>query len=157
MGQALAEALGGRFVEADDFFWLPSEPPFQAKRPVEERRSLLLAEFKRSAVVVVSGAVSGWGVEVEDAFDFVVFLYLDAAIRIERLRQRELQRFGAVNSAFIEWAAQYDEGLQDGRSLARQRAWLSTRSCPVLHLEGDLSTQERLARIRQWMADASRS
>lgn len=156
VGKALAAELGGTFLEADDIFWRPSDPPFQAKRSAEERRALLLAAFSRSPVAVLSGSVSAWGVEIEDAFDFVVFLYVDTALRLERLREREFRLFGKANPAFLEWAAQYDEGPPEGRSLARQRAWLSARRCPVLHLEGDLSTQARLARIRRWMAGRGR-
>ncbi|CAN7716361.1 hypothetical protein LJR130_005969 [Variovorax sp. LjRoot130] len=153
LGKALAGELGGAFLDADDFFWAPSDPPFQARRPVEERRSLLLTEFSRSDIAVRSGSVTAWGVGIEDVFDFVVFLYVDTALRLERLRERELQRFGKANPTFLEWAAQYDEGPSEGRSLAKQQAWLSARRCPVLNLDGDLSTQERLARIRAWMGD----
>jgi hypothetical protein len=153
LGKALAGELEGAFLDADDFFWSPSDPPFQVRRPVEERRSLLLAELSRADIAVLSGSVNAWGIEVEDAFDFVVFLYVDTALRLERLRERELQRFGKANPAFLDWAAQYDEGPPEGRSLAKQRAWLSARSCPVLNLEGDLSTQQRLARVKVWMGD----
>lgn len=153
LGKALAGELEGAFLDADDFFWSPSDPPFQVQRPVEERRSLLLAELSRADIAVLSGSVNAWGIEIEDAFDFVVFLYVDTALRLERLRERELQRFGKANPAFLDWAAQYDEGPPEGRSLAKQRAWLSARSCPVLNLEGDLSTQQRLARVKVWMGD----
>lgn len=153
LGKALAGELGGAFLDADDFFWAPSDPPFHVRRTAVERRSLLLAELGRTDVAVLSGSVNAWGVEIEDAFDFVVFLYVDTALRLERLRERELQRFGKVNPVFLEWAAQYDEGPSEGRSLAKQRAWLSARRCPVLKLEGDFSTQERVARIRSWMGE----
>lgn len=152
LGAALAAELGCAFLEADDFFWLPTEPPFHARRPEAKRRSLLLAAMAQSGSAVVSGSVNGWGAEIENGFDHIVFLYVDTALRLERLRVREFQRFGKVNPAFLTWAAQYDEGPPEGRSLARQKAWLAVRNCPVLVLEGDLSTQERLARIRQWRA-----
>ena len=152
VGQALAMELGAAFIEADDILWLASNPPFQTQRPVQERRAMLLAAFSRSEIAVVSGVVSGWGIEIEDAFDRIVFLYVDTERRLQRLRERELRRFGRVNPAFLAWAAQYDAGPPEGRSLAKQRAWLSARRCPVLHLEGDLSTQQRLERIRLWMA-----
>jgi len=139
LGAALAAELGCAFLEADDFFWLPTEPPFHARRPEAERRSLLLAAMAQSGSAVVSGSVSGWGAEIENGFDHIVFLYVDSALRLERLRVRELQRFGKVNPAFLTWAA-------PGFGL------LAVRNCPVLVLEGDLSTQERLARIRQWRA-----
>lgn len=151
LGQALAAELGAAFIETDDIHWEPSDPPFQVIRPVQERRALLLAAFARHADCVVSGSVNAWGCDVEDAFDGIVFLYVDTALRVQRLRVREQALYGHVIPEFIEWAAQYDTGPPRGRSLARQRAWLAARSCPVLRLEGDLSTQERLARIRQWL------
>lgn len=151
LGKALAAQLGARFQEGDDLFWLPSDPPYQTTRPVEERRALLLAQLQRSPQLVVSGSVNAWGAEVEDGFDGIIFLYVDTALRLARLRERELRLYGKADPAFLEWAAQYDAGPPEGRSLARQRAWLAARQCPVLCLEGDLSTQQRLARIGQWM------
>lgn len=153
-GKALALELDCVFLDTDNYFWLPTEPPYRTKRPEAERSALLLSDIQQAGgVAVVSGSVSGWGAEVEDALDFVVFLYLDAPIRLERLRQREIARFGKVDPAFLEWASQYDAGPPEGRSLAKQRAWLAARSCPTLQLEGDLTTQARLNRIRDWMND----
>ena len=151
LGKALAAQLGARFQEGDDLFWLPSDPPYQTTRPVEERRALLLAQLQRSPQLVVSGSVNAWGAEVEDGFDGIIFLYVDTALRLARLRERELRHYGKADPAFLEWAAQYDAGPPEGRSLARQRAWLAARQCPVLCLEGDLSTQQRLEQAGQWM------
>jgi hypothetical protein len=94
-----------------------------------------------------AGSIVGWGAEVENAFDLIVFLYLDASIRIERLRKRETEQFGNADPAFLEWAAQYDAGPPEGRSLAMHRTWLAQRSCPVLELHGDLPVSERLAAV----------
>ena len=152
LGAALADELGCPFLEADDFLWLPTEPPYQTLRPVDERRSLLLAVLTRSSSAVVSGSVNGWGDEIENIFDGIVFLYVATPLRLERLRIRETQRFGQANPAFLTWAGQYDEGPPEGRGLARQKTWLAARKCPVLVLDGDLSTAERLLRFRQWWA-----
>ncbi|MCD2514434.1 hypothetical protein [Comamonas endophytica] len=151
LGRALAMELGAAFIEADDIFWQPSDPPFQIIRPAWQRCALLLTAFARHPASVVSGSVYAWGPEVEDAFDGIVFLYVDTALRVQRLRAREQALYGKVIPEFIEWAAQYDTGPPRGRSLARQRAWLAARSCPVLRLEGDMSTGQRLAHIRQWL------
>ena len=96
---------------------------------------------------VVAGSIVGWGAELEHAFELIVFLYVDAAIRVERLRLRETERFGEVNPAFLVWAAQYDAGPLEGRSLAKHRAWLAERRCPVLELAGDLSVADRIAAV----------
>jgi len=153
LAEALATRLGATHLDTDDFFWLPSDPPFRHRRPADERRSSLLGALRSGGGdAVVSGAVSAWGDEIENAFDLIVFLYVETEIRLARLRERELRRFGRVDPDFMTWAAQYDEGPPEGRSLANQKAWLGARTCPVLTLEGNLSTQERLERIHVWMA-----
>ena len=136
LGRAVAVALQAVFVDADDLFWLPSDPPFQARRAVVERARLLRDHLTRNPSLVVSGCVYGWGNELEDAFDLIVFLQTPAEVRVARLRECELSLLGSVDETFIAWAAQYDVGDMPGRSLARHLTWLESRSCPVLRLSG---------------------
>jgi adenylate kinase family enzyme len=147
LGQALAQALSSRHLDADHYYWLPTTPPYQQKRVQADRLALLHADMQSAPGVVVSGSVVGWGQEIEDAFDLIVFLYLPATLRIERLRQREIASYGVVNPEFLAWAAQYDEGPAEGRSLAKHKTWLAQRTCPVLHLERDISVQQRLTQV----------
>jgi hypothetical protein len=147
LAAVLAARIGGTHVDADDYYWLPSTPPFQHKRPVAERLPLLLSRLQACRQPILAGSVVGWGRALEDSFDLVVFLYLDAALRIERLRERELRVLGHADPAFLTWAAQYDEGPSEGRSLAKHRAWLAERSCPVLELHGDLSVEQRVSQV----------
>ena len=141
LGRAVAATLRATFVDADDLFWLPSDPPFKAKREAAERAKLLREQLSSAYPVVVSGSLYGWGAELEDAFDLVVFLRAPAEVRVDRLRARELQRFGRVDEEFIAWAAQYDIGAMPGRSLARHLRWLELRTCPVLRLSGTESVE----------------
>lgn len=67
--------------------------------------------------------------------------------RLSLLRAREIERLGHVDQAFLTWAAQYDDGPPDGRSLAKHRAWLAERRCMVLELRGDQSVADRLAAV----------
>ena len=145
LSAALASELDGVHLEADDYFWLPTSPPFTAKRDRTERLSSLLADLRANTDVVLAGSIVDWGAELENSFDLIVFLYLDAETRIERLRIREVERFGHANPAFLEWAAQYDEGPSEGRSLAKHRAWLGARVCPIIELHGDFTVSERVA------------
>lgn len=149
LAAALAAELGGKHLEADDYFWLATEPPYTARRDPSERLSRVLADLSTSGPTILAGAVMGWGAELEDSFDLIVFLYLDAAVRLERLEAREVERFGRANPAFLEWAAQYDDGPPEGRSLAKHRAWLSARTCPVIEIHGDLSVGQRVAMMRR--------
>lgn len=155
LAEALARHLGFRHLDSDTYYWLPTSPPFQLKRPSAERLDRLASDMRSSTDVVLSGSIVGWGPPVEDAFDFIVFLYLPAHIRVSRLRQRELDKYGQVDEAFLEWAGLYDQGPPEGRSYAKHNAWLALRHCPVLRLERDESVQARLGQILPAIAKLS--
>ncbi|GGY58216.1 adenylate kinase [Bacterioplanes sanyensis] len=145
LGKAFACEYGWNFLDADDFYWLPTSPPFQQRRDHSERLTMMMDSINSSENVVISGSVMNWGRELEDGFDLIVFLYLDAIIRVERLKKREQQRHGrAADAAFLQWASEYDSGPSEGRSLAKHQQWLSERRCPIIKMEGDLSVAERL-------------
>ena len=61
LGQALAEQLGCPSVDVDDYFWPPSDPPFQTIRDRQERQALLGADLDPDAPWVVSGSLCGRG------------------------------------------------------------------------------------------------
>ncbi|HEY8890211.1 MAG TPA: hypothetical protein VIM70_08130 [Clostridium sp.] len=77
--------------------------------------------------------------------------------KINRLIQREKPIYGEDIEPggkkynqfleFIEWASQYDDGGIDIRSKALHQEWLSSLTCPIVRLEGDLSVQERVNSI----------
>lgn len=147
LGQALARTLSFKHLDSDHYYWLPTNPPYKQKRPVADRQALLQAEMDTHTGLVVSGSLLGWGADIENAFDLIVFLYLPAGIRIERLRQREIATYGVADPAFLAWAAQYDTGTAEGRSLAKHQAWLAARTCQILTIEQDLTVAERIARV----------
>jgi adenylate kinase family enzyme len=147
LGRALAEKLDCTYFDADDYFWLPTKPPFTQKRDRALRLALLLEALGQAQSAVVAGSIVDWGAELENSFTSIVFLTVPAPIRVERLRKREIAQLGHADPLFLEWAAQYDDGRMDGRSLAKHERWLSARSCPVLRMDGDISVDERVARV----------
>lgn len=149
LGEALASRWNAHFLEADSCYWQPTNPPFTQKRSPEERSTLLRQALQDHSRCVVAGSVMGWSAQVEDAFSLIIFLYVPTEVRLQRLEQREVQLFGKPNPAFLEWAAQYDSGSLEGRSLAKHNAWLATRQCQVVRLEGNHSVAELLSAVEQ--------
>lgn len=147
LAAALAEHWLARPLEADDLFWLPTTPPFKTKRDPLERRALLAAALRQYPRAVVAGSIVGWGVDA--LFDLVVFLYVEPAVRLRRLQAREAACFGRPDPAFLAWAAQYDEGPPQGRSLAKHEAWLQTLKCPVVRCVGERPLPEQVALVAQ--------
>jgi hypothetical protein len=140
----LGSRLDWKHIDADDYYWLPTEPRFQQKRDGQERLKLILADINSSPGVVASGSTIRWGLELEDAYDFIVYLYIPPEIRLTRLRAREVARHGRVDEEFIAWAARYEDGDLTIRSRRRVEAWLRERRVPILRLEGDRTVEARI-------------
>jgi len=147
LGCALASRLGYTFLDADDYFWETTKPPFQTKRTKEDRLRMVADAIAHSPSFVLSGSICGWGQALEDCFDLIVYLYVPAPVRLARLREREMSRYGKINQEFIDWAARYDEGDLNVRSRRLHETWLQQRRCDVLRLEGDISVADRIEAI----------
>jgi adenylate kinase family enzyme len=159
LGGALASVLSVPHLDTDDFYWLPSDPPFRHKREIPERLGLLDEALGRAPHGwVLSGSQDGWGDPLVPRFDVVVFLLVSTEVRLDRIRARSRHRYGDAALApggrmhedylaFLDWAATYDEGSQGGRSRPRHEAWLARLPCPVIRLEGVLGLDDMVNRV----------
>lgn len=154
LARALCEKLGYSHYDTDDYFWVPTPIRFTQKREVEERKELLTHDLESNSGWILSGSLCGWGDAFIPYFDLVVYLSLPKDIRMNRLQDREKQRYGReiepngsrylLHLEFIEWASQYDEAGAQMRSKALHDIWLSGLPCPVLRIEGDKTVEERV-------------
>jgi adenylate kinase family enzyme len=154
LGRALAERLRYPHLDTDDYFWLPTDPPYTQRRERLERQQLLMDDLTVHDAWVLSGSLCGWGDVAITLFELVVFLAIPQDRRMERLHRREHARFGErilpggdmyeVSQAFLTWAAAYDEGGFDMRSRRRHDQWLRTLPCPIVCLEGEYTIEEHL-------------
>jgi len=155
LGRALAARLQCPHFDADDYFWLPTDPPYTHQRERTERQQLLMDDITAHDAWVLSGSLCGWGDMAIPLFELVVFLWVPHDVRMARLRKREFARFGErvlpggdmyeSSQAFLTWAAAYDEGGLDNRSRRLHDQWLGTLPCPILCFEGEYSIEEHLA------------
>jgi quinol monooxygenase YgiN/adenylate kinase family enzyme len=158
LAAAIAAKHHHRHLDTDDFFWLATSPPYRERRPQGERVALLRGALGKAQPWVLSGSLCGWGDPLIPEFELVVFLVVPTAVRLARLRAREIERYGReaiaagwpLNRAhveFLEWAASYDTGGLEMRSRALHEAWLAALARPLVRLEGDVSVAEQLARL----------
>jgi len=147
VGRAIAGRLALPHHDSDDYFWLPTAPPYQTTRPAAERLRLMREMFLPRLDWVLSGTATGWGDELVSYFDLVVFVITSRELRLERLRAREAAHFGAdavapggwrhdETDCFVEWASHYEAGDREGRSLAKDEAWLASLPCPMVRVDG---------------------
>jgi hypothetical protein len=84
----VAEALGAKHLDADDFGWAPSEPPFMHRIAPAERWAMFTAAIAGVDRWVLSGSLLRWDDEVMGYLDLVVFLRIPQAARINATAPR---------------------------------------------------------------------
>lgn len=98
LGREIGRRLRFRFLDTDDFFWMPTAPPYTQKRPLEERLALLEEELDKPGDVVLSGALIPWGNPLIPRFTLVVRLEAETQLRLERLKAGSGQILAAASS-----------------------------------------------------------
>ncbi|MCE3200589.1 AAA family ATPase [Paenibacillus sonchi] len=154
LGRALAEHLPHVHLDSDDYFW---EHKYTRQTELTERLRTIQRDLDQQVPYILSGAVCGWGDGLRPRFDLVVFLRIPPEIRLERLRMRENERYGADSlpggsmyqevQTFMEWAALYDTAGPEVRSRVLHEEWMSHLQCPVLRLEEDMTVAARVEAV----------
>ena len=140
-------------IVTEVYFWDPTDPAYELARPVAERLMLLMQDFIRYDSWVLSGSLIRWGNDLIPFFDLIVVLYVEPELRLQRLQEREYERYGErilkggdlyeKSRAFLEWAAAYDdENSGIGRIYSRHMQWIemlrNQLDIPVLEIRGDV-------------------
>lgn len=161
LGEALSRKLGIPYYDTDYFFWEPSEVPYTLKRERLARSLMIDKAISATPDFIIGGSLVSWGAQWLSTFDLVVFLYVPTIVRMERLVNRELERYGRaiyddkqrnqLFRDFQDWAARYDDPTFSGRNISVHQKWLGEVSCPVVEIQGDTSVEERLTTIQHYL------
>ena len=152
LAQILEREYDYKWLDIDNYFWKPTDPPFVQSRPREERVALLEQDLQKYPKCAISGSLVMWGDVFIPLFDLVVFVDTPTEVRIERLKKREFQRFGKriqqggdmyeAHIEFIEWAKTYDTNSPPQRCRKSHEEWFKLLSCPLLRVDGTKPTEE---------------
>ena len=161
IGRFICEKTGYFFMDTDDYFWEPTNPPFTAKRKIPDRIALMRRDIAKYESVVISGSLVDWGDELIPLFTLAVRVETDTAVLIKKMKKRERERFGnridtggdmfENHREFIEWAASYDSGGLDMRSKAKHDEWQKLLQCPQILLDGNQPAEKNF----EYLAAAS--
>ena len=104
-----------------------------------------------------SGSAISWAKPLEPGYELIVYLRIDPALRMDRLRARERARYGhrieaggdmaGTSSAFLRWAAAYDTAGPEQRSRVAHQQWLAGQAAPVLRLDSSASVEVLTAAV----------
>ena len=158
LGRKISQELGYKFMDTDDYFWLPTNPQYTTKRSKAERLALMKKDILENDNVVIAGSLVDWGDELIPLFTLAVRLVTDTEIRIERLEKREKQKFGdrilpdgdmyTTHMKFMEWARAYDTGSVEMRSKAKHDEWQKLLHCKQIVLDGAADPEDNFQAVQ---------
>ncbi len=161
LAKYISEKLGYAFLDTDDYFWKPTNPPYKEKREISERLQLMKTDIAKFDKVIISGSLVEWGDELIPLFTFVIRLDTATDIRIERLKRREYGRFGSRietggdmyknHQKFLAWAAAYDHGDVNMRSKAQHDEWQKLLQCKQIILDGSIDMKDNFEIIKPYL------
>lgn len=157
LGKAISVKYGYSHFDSDDYFWIPTNPPYTTKREISDRQKLLSEAIARAEKCVLSGSLCGWGDVLIPQFELVIFVDTPTDLRIKRLKEREYRHFGDRilpngdmydnHAEFIEWAERYDTAGAEQRSRIMHMDWLKKLNCPVVTVDGTKPTDEMIKQV----------
>ena len=161
IGRFISDKAGYYFMDTDNYFWEPTNPPYTTKRNVSDRVALMKSDIEKYGKVVISGSLVGWGDELIPLFTLAIRVVTDTAIRIDRLKKRERDHFGSrideggdmyeIHRKFIGWAASYDNGGIDMRSKAEHDEWQKLLQCRQILLDGSLPVEKNFETVQRYL------
>ncbi|PTV93936.1 adenylate kinase family enzyme [Halanaerobium saccharolyticum] len=159
VAKVLSKKLNLAHFDADNYFWKPTDPPYQHLRSIEERRRLLKEDLKNESRWIISGSFCGWGDIFMDDFDLVIYLWTPINVRLRRLKSREQQRFGSAvlpggkmferHQKFLDSAARYDYDQTEFRNKRTHEEWMQKLDCPIIKIEGEKTVKEIVSIIEE--------
>ena len=159
LGKRIATEFGFQFMDTDDYYWLPTSPPYTQKRPGAQRVALMIDKINHAENVVISGSLTDWGDALIPYFTLAIRVHTDTSLRLQRLKLREQKAFGARieqggdmycnHLEFLDWASGYDTGDMSTRSKAKHDAWQELLCCERLDLDGTDLVHCDLSLIKQ--------
>ncbi len=161
LGKYIRDMLGYFYMDTDDYYWQPTNPPYTKKRNIAERLAMIKSDFEKADKVVISGSLVDWGDELIPLFTLVIRLKTDTNIRIERLKRREREHFGSRidfggdmyqdHIEFLEYATAYDNGDIGMRSKAKHDEWENLLRCKNITLDGNDSLKYNLEIVKRFI------
>lgn len=153
LARTLADHWSVPHANADDYLWIPTDPPYVEKRPEADRLALMRSVFAPREAWVLSGSALGWGDEISAECDAVVFPPNERlrCLEARETRRREGQAFDPMAwDAFKQWARAYDGPAFAGRSRVAHERWLDTLDHPVLRLDSTMSREDLRDAVLAW-------
>lgn len=160
LGKMVADKLGYPYFDVDDYIWRrDTRKPYTVMYSREEKINRLSKDIFPYEHFVMAGSMSSFHYAFDDKFDMMVFLYAEPAVRIQRVHERAVERFGErvleggdlyeSHLRFLDDNQRYEKN--GSPNLNEQREWMNNMSCMKIELDGkvDLESNSNII-VERW-------
>lgn len=143
LGRGLAERLGYYRMDVEDYYFPKSDVPYAVARTREEVERLMLADIKEHGDFILSAVCADFAA-IEPFYELIVYLEAPQNERMERIRQRSVDKFG---SRVLPGGDMYEQeesffAFSAKRTPEKIEKWIKTVACPVLRIDSRKPTEE---------------
>ena len=148
LGKALAKELGFYFIDNEDLYFPKNDPdyPYASPRSRKEVEALFESVINTHNDFVFASVHGDYGDSICPYFRYAVLISLPRDVRMARIRNRSLQKFG---NRMLPGGDLYEQE-QKFFDFARSRVenlveeWAASLSCPVIRVDGTKSVVENI-------------
>lgn len=146
LGKALAQKLQFYFIDNEDLYFPKTDPDYvyASPRTRGEVEALLFREIKAHENFVFASVKGDYGEAVYPFFRYAVLIDAPKDIRIQRVINRSLQKFG---NRMLPGGDLYEREenffqLVKSRPENTVEEWVKSLECPVIRIDGTKSIEE---------------
>jgi len=140
LGKELAQILGFKHMDIEDYYFEKSEIPYTIAHSREECVGLMLSDIEKYHSFVLTAVTGDFGDIIPTFYKFAVLITAPLEIRLERIKHRAFEKHGErvceggdmyeANKKFIDFVS--------SRSLTNIDRFAQTLTCPVMQIDGTI-------------------
>ena len=147
---ALAKELSFMHLDVEQYYFTSTDNPYSSSRTREEVEQLLLEDIRQNPCFVFSAVNGNMSPEINETFALVVYLDVPVDIRMKRIRQRAIDKFGDRVFPGGDMHEQEERFFAYAKKRTPEKIedWLKTLSCKVVCLDGTRPIKESVEAIK---------
>lgn len=151
LGKHLADLLGYKHMDVEDYYFKDSVIPYANPRTREEVQALLLMDIKKQSQFILSAVNCDFGEDINGMYDCIVYINAPFEIRLNGVKQRSVNKFG---SRVLEGGDMYEQeqnffNFVASRTMDKTDTWLKRIKCPIIYIDGTQPTTSNSKMIKK--------
>jgi len=147
---ALAKELNFKHMDIEQYYFTSTNNPYASSRTREEVERLLLEDIKQNPCFIFSAVNGDMITDINIKYALVVYLDVPLEVRMNRIRQRAVDKFG---DRVLPGGDMYEQeekffSYAEKRTPEKIEGWLDTLSCKVIRLDGTKPIQVSVELIK---------